>query len=122
MMPVKENKRLNFEINSLPPIKHSVRAAGQGIGNFGKNENSTEATLKAAPALVRAMGLESSPLAIAYELNKRGYDGTAFKKYLEDNSEKMNLSTDQLQELQKPQPGFYGQLNDWFLKSFSGVE
>ncbi len=122
MIPVKDNKRLNFEINSLPPLKNFLQAAGQGIQNVGKNENSTKATLDAAPAIARAMGLESSPLAIAYELDKKGYDGAAFKKYLDDNKKNMNLSTDQLQELLKPQPGFYGQLNDWWLKSFSGVE
>lgn len=128
MYPVSEIKTLNDELKSLPNIKPKLQKvigtpgmAGVGYGR-PKNENAAELTANIAPRLVRAMGLEGSPLAIGYELDKKGYDSDIWKKYLIDHQQELNLSSHQIDELQKPKPSFFGWLNDWWLRSFTGVQ
>lgn len=128
MYPVSDIKSLNEEIKSLPNIKPEItKAAGvPGLAGVGvsrpKNEKSKELTIQAAPKLVKAMGLEGSPLSIGYELDKKGYDSEAWKQYLIDHLDDLNLSKNQIDELQKSKPTFFGWLNDWWLRSFSGVK
>lgn len=128
MYPVSEIKPLNDELKKLPNIKTRVeKVPGQpGLGGLGltrpKNENADALTSEISPRLARAMGLEGSPLSIAYELEKKGYNPQVWKKYLSDNIDNLNLTTHQLDELEKPQPSFFGWLNDWWLRSFSGVK
>mgnify|MGYP001611453646 CR=1 FL=1 len=117
MYPVSDYKELNSKIKSLPSMNKGINdVLGQ------PNTQKINETLKVAPNLVSAMGLEASPLSIMYELDKKGYDGESFKQYLLDNKETLNLSSNQLDELEKPKPSFFGWLNDWWLKSFSGVK
>ncbi len=127
MYPVNEIKKLNDELKSLPNINPRLEKvpglpglAGLGMARPG-GVNATKETEKIAPSLAKSMGLEGSPLSIAYELEKKGYNADAWMKYLTDNQENLNLSSNQKEELGKPQPGFFGLLNDWWLKSFSGV-
>jgi hypothetical protein len=68
------------------------------------------------------MGYEGSPLSIGYEIQRKGYDFETWKQYLLDNFDNLNLTENQKQELQKPKPGFFGRMNDWLLKSFSGIK
>jgi len=125
--PVNEIKSLNDELKSLTNIKPRIEKVPglPGLGGLGlgrpNNVNSAKETEKIAPILARAMGPHGSPLSICYELEKKGYDTNVFKKYLTDNEETLNLTSDQKDELQKPQPSFFGWLNDWWLKSFSGI-
>lgn len=131
MFPVKEIKVLNDEIKNLD--KYSVeKKIPSYITNkpefpFNyipkiKNRDYEETTKKVTPNLVKAMAKEGSPLSIAYELNKRGLDGEYFKRYLLDNIDDLNLTREQENELGKPQPGFFGVMNDFFLSSFTGAK
>lgn len=127
MYPVKEIKSLNEELKSLPNITPRLERIpgipGPGL-SFSRpnNANAKQLTTDIAPSLARSMGLEGSPLSIAYELEQKGYDPNVWKKYLIDNEDTLNLTSHQKDELQKPQPSFFGLLNDWFLKSFSGLK
>lgn len=128
MYPVNQIKPLNKELKDLPDIKPkfnkvigSPGLAGVGFGR-PKNEDSPRLTSEISPSLAKSMGFEGSPLAISYELEKKGYDPQVWKDYLLENQKELNLTTSQIDELQKPGPSFFGQLNDWWLKSFSGVK
>lgn len=129
MYPVKEQRALNHAINSLPDINMSVNkvvGAGPGLAGVGvsakSNKEIAKKTLDISPRMALAMGKEGSPLSIAYELRKKGYDTDVWNKFLLDNKENLNLTTHQIKELGKPKPGFFGWMNDWWLKSFTGVE
>lgn len=128
MYPVSDIKPLNDELKNLPNIKPKLEKvpgtpglAGIGFG-AGKNKDQKKLSMNVFPRLAKAMGLEGSPLSIAYELDQKGYDSQGWKDYLLDENNGLNLSTHQRDELKKPQPGFFGWLNDWWLKSFSGVK
>lgn len=128
MYPVSDIKDLNQELKSLPNIKPKIEkgAGAPGIAGISfsrpTNEKSAPLTKEIAPRLARAMGLEGSPLSIGYELEKKGYDPDIWKQYLLDNIDQLNLTSHQIDELQKPKPSFFGWLNDWWLSSFSGVK
>lgn len=112
MYPVKDIKPLNDELKSIPKIDPRFK------GVPGMVEN----TQKIYRRLGEALGKEGSPLAVAYELEKKGYDAQGWKDYLTENQKSLNLTSNQIDELGKPQPTFMGWLNDWWLRSFSGVE
>lgn len=128
MYPVNEIKSLNDELKSIPDINPKIQklSSGPGLAGLGvgrpNNANSSALTEKIAPSLARSMGFEGSPLSISYELEKKGYDPQVWKKYLIDNQKELNLTSDQIDQLQKPAPSFFGLLNDWWLKAFSGVK
>jgi hypothetical protein len=126
MYPVGDIKPLNDELKKLPNIKPRLEKVSGSPGLAGinlarpNNENQKQLTTDIVPKLAKAMGLEGSPLAVAYELDQKGYDSQIWKDYLLNSD--INLSDYQRDELEKPQPGFFGWLNDWWLKSFSGVK
>jgi hypothetical protein len=115
-------------LKALPNIQPKVEKVqgAPGLAGLGrsrpKNAKAGPLTLEAAPRLVRAMGLEGSPLSIQYELDNKGYDGDVWKQYLLDHQQELNLSSHQIDELQKPRPSFFGWLNDWWLSAFTGVK
>lgn len=124
MYPVSDIESLNNDLKKLPDISvKTEKVIGlPGLAGLGRSNtsNNKQKTLEIAPRLARSMGLEGSPLAIAYELEKKGYDPQVWKDYLIENN--INLSDHQRDELQKTQPSFFGKLNDWFFRSFTGVE
>lgn len=126
MYPVSDIKPLNDVLKDLPNITPMIEkiAGAPGLSGLGRarpnNANQKKLTMDVVPKLAKAMGLEGSPLSVAYELDKKGYDSQIWKDYLRDSG--INLSDYQRDELEKPQPGFFGWLNDWWLKSFSGVK
>lgn len=122
MYPVKDKPELNKFIKNLPSNSQQV-APGVVIRN-GKatSIDPYKETMDMAPKLVELMGLDGSPLAIGYELDHKGYDSQAWKQYLTDHIDELNLSKDQEKELLKTEPGFYGGMNDWWFKSMSGVK
>jgi hypothetical protein len=135
MYPVSDVKDLNNILKTMPDITSSLEkiptsSAGlasplisKGLKFLGRAiKDTTTPVLDAAPSLAKAMGYSGSPLAIAYELEKKGYDSQAWRDYLLENMDDLNLTTNQIDELQKSKPSFYGWLNDWWLKSFSGVK
>lgn len=128
MYPVSDIKPLAEELKSLPNIQpRAEKVIGSpGLAGIGisrpKNSNAQALTLDISPRLAKSMGLEGSPLSISYELDKKGYDSDVWKQYLIDNQDQLNLSSHQKDELQKPKPSFFGWLNDWWLKAFSGIK
>lgn len=133
--PVSDKPKLNDTIKQLQditPLIDKYTSFGQlqgmvpGVASSAyqsyKKSKSGPATSEIVPQLAELMGHDGSPLSIAYELEKRGYDPEIWKEYLVENQDNLNLTMHQLDELQKPKPAYYGSMNDWWLKSFSGVK
>lgn len=122
--PIKENKNVNNFIKSIPEIHPKINksSSGPGLAGLGRsNPNPIEETLKIAPKLAEIMG-DANPLSIGYELDKKGYDSDTWKRYLIDNQELLNLKPSQTKYLLKGPKSYFSGLNDWFLRSFSGIE
>lgn len=131
MYPVKEVKTLNDQLKALPDISpryQKIQGAPGFAGQVSRPDNLTQGevtriTRDMAPSLAKAMGAEGSPQATAYELEKKGYDSNAFLDWLSENQEKLEFLTNgQKSELSKTQPGFFGKMNDFFFRSFTGIE
>jgi len=122
MYPVKEIGELNNIIKSLPDIKGRIAEVPQPGMKGSVQEHVDMETRKICGKLAAAMGLKGSPLSIAYELEKRGYNPVIWKEFLQRNSRLINLTNEQNNELGKPQPGFWGKMNDLFLRDSTGVE
>lgn len=127
--PVKEIPKLNDTLKSLENISPRMEKTPgvPGIGGMRRPGNisaydATRKTLEIAPALAESMGLEGSPLAIGYELERKGYDSAKWRSWLSDHQKDYNLSDEQKSELSKTPPGFFGQMNDFFFRAFTGVE
>lgn len=82
-------------------------------------EETLEASEKLAPLLSKYENL--SPLAIAYELEKKGYDPDAWLQYVTDNKKKLNLRERQANQLDTPN-NLFEPWNDWWLRAFTGIE
>jgi len=104
--PVKEYKQLNSYISKLPRI------------NDTKSEDPAYETEKISENLFNMMG-EGSPLAIAYELKRLGYDPNTWLDYVTKNKDKLKVK--QGRQVDKP-VNVFGTLNDWWLSSWSGIE
>ena len=132
MKPVKEVKSLNDTLKSIPDFKPKLEKVGgqgfpgmAGLGMSGvKKEDRINATKKISPVLAKsfAQSKEASPLAIMHELRNKNYDPQTFKEYLVENQDILNMSSDQLEELQKTDNSFYSWLNDWWVKAFTGIK
>lgn len=127
-MPVNKIPSLNDSLKNLPDIKPKAEKVPgvPGLGGIGvthpKAKDIVERTQSIAPTLARSMGKDGSPLSVAYELEKKGYDPQIWKDYLIENQKDLDLTLGQVEELSKTQPKFFGWLNDWWLKSFSGIK
>ena len=129
MIPVNETEDLNNEIKSLPNIAPKLekvlgvpglgygRPSGTGIRGA---EDAKKKTREIAPTLLKKMGTTGSPLAVSYEIGRKGYDTDEWKSYLVDHIKE--LTGQQADELGLTQKGFAGWLNDWWFKSFTGVK
>jgi len=121
MLPVSENNKLHEILRSLPNIERKVeKVAGlpglAGMGVSPTSKKSKDETRKIAPELLKAMGTTGSPLAIKYELDKKGYDGSEWTNYLADH--RGELTGDQYSELGFTQKSFMALLNDLWFKYF----
>ncbi len=138
--PVSNNPAANQTLRSLASLK-PLETTIAGIGESAPilnlpgakvlkqvpEEISRERTLKIMPRLARDMqqegkkGLRPSPLAVAYELQKKGYSPEVFLEYLNKNREKLGLTGYQERQLEKPinrtEPW-----NDWWLGAWSGID
>lgn len=123
MYPVKDNAKLNDLIKSLPDIKSRTMTRPLIMGTVNELPGYAEKeTKKILNQLSEAMGFHGSPLSIAHELEKKGYDSETWKEHLLKNKQDLNLTQDQIYELGKTKPGFWGKLYDLWFGSFSGVE
>jgi hypothetical protein len=106
--PLKKQKDLNSYFSKLAPI-HKTRS-----------EDPVSETERIAPDIASKITDYTSPLGLAYELDKRGYDAETFLKYVTDNREELNLRENQIRQLSKPR-NVARTLNDWWLQSFTGL-
>lgn len=124
--PVSSQKDLSSEIDSLPSLKTKTKVipGGMGvIGTSGTPRKDVEAkSLDVSKKLAPLLGKKGSPLSVYYELEKKGYDPEIWKNYLIDNQNDLDLTVNQVQELNKKSSSWQGWLNDWWLKAFSGTK
>ena len=106
--PVYQNPKLNSQLSKIPPIYKT------------KSEDPNYETLLIAPKIGASLG-EGSPLAVAYELKKKGYDPSVWLDYADKNRKNLKLSGAQIRQIDKPN-NLTGTLNDWWLSSWSGIE
>ena len=112
--PVKRVPALGNAIKQLPDIKiKSTHIPGSNISE----------TLKISPQLGEYVknNDKASPLAIAYELEKKGYDPRTWLQWVTDNSQKLNIRQKQREQLEVPLLPI-DPIADWWLQSFSGIE
>lgn len=107
--PVSESKQLNNELSKLRPVHKTP------------SEDPVYETLQLAPKLAKFIDENASPLAIAEELQSKGYDANTWLEYLTKNKKNLNLRGRQERELDKPKNRF-PTMNDLWLFSLSGLE
>ena len=80
-------------------------------------------TLEIAPELAKFVkdNDKASPLAISYEIQKKGYDPSTFLQYLNDHAKELNIKKRQSEQAATPL-NTIDPWNDWWLSSFSGIE
>ena len=112
--PVHNVPELNREIKGLKDLK-SIRITAPGFA-----DEATSRTLEIAPKLAAALGDKGSPLAVAYELEKKGYDPDAWIEYVTNHVDDLDLKKSQADQLSKPRNHF-GTLADWWLQQWTGI-
>lgn len=117
--PPSEIKELNNELVKIPKI--GIFAKNKQGALTTRGEVSTERTYDIAPKIAKAMGKQGSPLAIAEELNSKGYDGEAWLNYVDQHRDELDLSELQGRQLEKSR-NFFPTLNDNWLFLFSGLD
>jgi len=110
--PVNSNSSLTEELNKIPPI------SAWSLSHLRNPEEMHIKTKKIAKNLAEKMG-NSSPLAISYELNKKGYDPQVFLDYIIDNKFQ-DMTGRQIEQARKSFPNL-GSLSDLWLSSWSGI-
>ncbi len=116
---------LNREISKIPVIKKGIDFKEGYAKPLVPQEYVDDETLKIskklAPLLKEKTNEKRSPLAIAYELQKKGLNPDIWIDYLTTHQNELNLSARQARQLYKPR-NWGGTLNDWWLSSWSGLE
>lgn len=117
--PVSQVAELNKAIKNLPELEKFETIAESKV----PPTVSIPATLEIAPRLAKFIkeNEDASPQAIAYELDKRGYNGDAFLKYVTDHKDELNLRQRQSDQSSTPS-NIVTPWNDWWLSSFTGIE
>ncbi len=106
--PVSDVKQLSSELSKLPAIFET------------RSEDPVHETAQIAPILAKHLG-DGSPLSVAHELDKKGYDGETWLKYIDDNAKDLDIKFNQKEQLKRP-VDMFGTFNDWWLSSWSGIE
>lgn len=116
--PVHRIPALNQEIKKLPTLEQTHTAFESSVPYYV----SVPATQLIAPRLAEYVknNPKASPLAIAYEIQKKGYDADTFLQYLTDHPE-LNMKQRQKEQVDTPR-NLVTPWNDWWLSSFSGIE
>ena len=113
--PVSDIPGLNLELQRLPE------------GNVNETPFETiydvPGTLEIASRLAKYVKENelASPLAIAHELEKKGYDAAKWLQYLTDHSDELNLRKRQSEQASTPL-NIVTPWNDWWLSSFTGIK
>jgi len=120
--PVNREPALNRELKALKPIKQGIIAIPRhGAARMTTGKEVADKTLAISPKLMQSLGEKGSPLAVAYELQKKGYDPQVWLDYLRSHEKEWNPHIKQLRQISKQNPTV-GTLNDWWLSSFTGIE
>lgn len=118
--PIRKVPELKREFSSIPDIKGKYTGINLTPKSAEQVDSQTlEVSKKLAPLLSK--NEKASPLAIAYELEKRGYNPSIWLDYVTRNRKDLNLKESQGRQLDKPN-NLVGTLNDWWLSSFSGLD
>lgn len=107
--PVSREPQLNNFLSKIPTIQKT------------KSESPTFETQQIVSELAKKLGQKGSPLAVAYELKKKGYDPQVWLDYLIANRKNLGLMESQGRQLDKPN-SLTGTLNDWWLSSWTGLQ
>lgn len=107
--PVKKVPALNNELFKLKDVFST------------RTEDPVFETKSIAPKLAKNLGQKGSPLAVAYELKRKGYDANTWLDYLQENREELNLQDWQGRQLDKPR-NLLPEFNDWWLNAWSGID
>jgi len=113
--PVRRVPQMSNYIKKLPEL--------QKISGVVPPNISVRETMKVSPELAEFVknNDKASPLAISYELQKKGYDPSLFLQYINDNARELNLRSRQSEQASTPL-NTVPPWNDWWLSSFSGLE
>lgn len=114
--PVSKVPDLARTLRSIPTIRKTETIAGSAVG-----DRQTQKTLDISEKLASSLGKKGSPLAVAYELEKKGYDPRAWLDYLKKHRDELGLTEAQGRQVNKKINEF-GTLSDWWLSAWSGLE
>jgi hypothetical protein len=119
--PVSKVPALSNEISKLPKIEPEISFKKGYLVKTPKEYIDAE-TIKAAERLSKHLKSndKASPLATAYELEKKGYSASTFLDYLVSHREDLNLKSNQDRQLDKPL-NTIPTLNDWWLSEWTGL-
>ncbi len=117
--PVHKVAALNVFMKNLPEIE---KIKIQGLPDT-LNPEAAKKTLQIAPYFGHTMkhNEKASPLAIAWELDRKGYDASVFLKWVTENMQDLNLRQDQIDQINTPQ-NVAPKLNDYWLQSYTGIK
>jgi hypothetical protein len=119
--PTSEISDLSKLLNKIPDVNPTT-SSSKGFLETEASDYNADAILKQmTPKLAEYMGKEGSPLSISQELYSKGYDPSYFMNYLNDNREKLELTSRQSDELTKPR-NFLPTLDDLWLFKLSGQD
>ncbi len=111
--PTKDYRGLDSKLRSIPNLETT-----ETMFETVKDPNSKVKTYEISKSLAPFLKEGASPLAIAFELDKKGYDSSSWLDYLKDHREELGLSESQGREIDKPK-NLFGTINDWWLQTFS---
>lgn len=116
--PVSRVSSLSKTIKSLPRLEPVETLFESKV----PPDISIPKTLEIAPRLAEILKSDdkASPLAISYELEKKGYDPETWLEYVTEHQKELNLKANQLRQLEERQ-NLIGTWNDWWLSSWSGL-
>jgi hypothetical protein len=119
---VDRDKDLNSELKKIPSVNTLGKPAKSGFQRVLTPEVVAEKTLEVSKKFAKYLENENnSPLAIGYELEKKGYDPQVWMQFVNDNADELRLFPRQRRELTKTD-SWTGTMNDWWLNSFTGAK
>lgn len=115
--PISREPKLNQKMKSVSPIQTRQE---KGVGLPINPKKQRDETLRISKELAPLLGEKGSPLAVAFELEKLGYDPNLWLDYLTNNKYDLNLRGAQERQLDKPR-NVIGTMNDWWLQEWTGM-
>jgi hypothetical protein len=118
--PVSRVPELGQTIRNLPALEQVKKSIALPKVPLGV---SIPKTLEIAPRLAQLVknNEKASPLAIAHEIEKKGYDAKTWLQYITDHANELNLRQRQSEQSSTP-INAVSPWNDWWLQSFSGLD